>query len=564
MATANHIAAWLNLVAYVALGVVAFRQWQLRRDRASLWAATAFGTLGVIVLLGRVLGNEPGTLAERALERILIAGLVLFPYLLYRFMRTFAAQRALVDRAVIPLTVALVLATFVLPEFPDEEASWPWWFTAYLVAFLVHWTLLSVLVTARLWAAGSGQPSVARRRMRGLGLASAALTFAILFVAFAGGDESAAALVTQLAALFSALAFMLGLAPPASVRAAWRQPEQERFGDAVATLMSATTAQEVAAAVLPALARFVGADAVVLRNEVGGTIGSFGAAAGSEDGATIVLPVAGGSLALWASPYAPYFGDEELRLAESLAALTSLALDRTRLFAYEREARTALERADELKSQFVALAAHELRAPVAALFATVDTLDRLAERLDEAERTQLRTLLRSQVERLRALTEQLLDLSRLEAHAIDLKPIPIRVREHVDMLAQSIVGGSDVLDVLVDPGLEATVDPEAFDRIVANLIGNAVRHGEPPVLIRAEQRDRHFRVVVEDRGPGVPREFEPLLFERFARSGSSKERGEGTGLGLAIARSYARAHGGDLIYQPADPHGAHFELVLPR
>ena len=98
---------------------------------------------------------------------------------------------------------------------------------------------------------------------------------------------------------------------------------------------------------------------------------------------------------------------------------------------------------------------------------------------------------------------------------------------------------------------------------MTNLITNAFRYGDPPVVVRAECSAFDFRVTVEDRGTGVPAEFVPDLFERFTRSDRTRERATGTGLGLAIARSYARAHGGDLVYEPALPHGARFRLVLP-
>ena len=105
-------------------------------------------------------------------------------------------------------------------------------------------------------------------------------------------------------------------------------------------------------------------------------------------------------------------------------------------------------------------------------------------------------------------------------------------------------------------------DPNAFDRIVSNLVVNAVRYGRAPITIAARQRDRHLRLTVEDRGGGVAREFVPRLFDRFSRG--DEAAGDGSGLGLSIAKSYAQAHGGELVYESAHPHGARFELVLPR
>ena len=139
------------------------------------------------------------------------------------------------------------------------------------------------------------------------------------------------------------------------------------------------------------------------------------------------------------------------------------------------------------------------------------------------------------------------------------------MRARVEELVRSAAGerAGDV-QVEVPTDLVATVDPSAFDRILGNLVTNALRYGEPPVIVRAEQRDRHFRLAVEDRGPGVPPEFVPDLFERFTRSSLAHERSVGTGLGLAIARSYAHAHSGELVYEPASPTGSRFELVLPR
>jgi signal transduction histidine kinase len=142
----------------------------------------------------------------------------------------------------------------------------------------------------------------------------------------------------------------------------------------------------------------------------------------------------------------------------------------------------------------------------------------------------------------------------------------VNVRARLEELVQLVPPevAQDV-KVRVPEDLEALVDPNAFDRIVSNLLVNAARYGAAPIEVNAEQRDRHFRLSVVDHGGGVPAEFVPELFDRFTRSGSSRrERTEGAGLGLAIAKSFAQAHGGDLLYEDARPHGARFELVLPR
>jgi signal transduction histidine kinase len=202
---------------------------------------------------------------------------------------------------------------------------------------------------------------------------------------------------------------------------------------------------------------------------------------------------------------------------------------------------------------------------VTSINGVIETLHTRAALLDDQQRRLLEQMLRDQGRRLGTLVDQLLDLSRLDAEAISIDPQTLSVRERVEELVRSTAGerAADV-QVEVPPDLEAAVDPAAFDRILTNLVANALRYGEPPVIVRAEQRDRHFRLAVEDRGPGVPAEFVPDLFERFTRSARAQERGIGTGLGLAIARSYANAHRGELVYEPASPTGARFELVLPR
>jgi signal transduction histidine kinase len=571
---------YANLALFTLVALAALREWWAGRGRAGLWAALTFGTLAVVVDAGRIVPEDPMSTVELLASKALVGLLVLFPYFLYRFTTAFQPPTLRLERFLGAMTVVVLGATFATPEFPQAGQPRPAWFLTYLVVFLVHWTVFAVAVAVRLWRAGSGEPSVARRRMRLLALASVAITTALLLAAVGSAEGGGLDLAVALLATTSAIAFLLGLAPPQVLRMLWRRPEQRELQAGIAHLIGATTEEEVASAVLPPMARIVGARAIALRDATGRTIAAHGLSenmlaaspAGDPDreddaadaGDVLHLDVPSGSLVLWRSPYAPFFGSEELALLRTLGALTGLALDRSRLFSDERAARLALERADEVKTNFVALAAHELRTPVATIDGIIQTLRARGDRLPQEHRRLLEETLRHQSSHMRVLVDQLLDLSRLDADALPIAPRRLPVHERVETVVASAAGDrADEVRIEIDPELEAVADPTAFERIVSNLVVNAFRYGAPPVVVRAEQREEGLRLTVEDCGAGVPPDFVPDLFERFTRSGSTRERVAGTGLGLAIARSYATAHGGDLRYENASPHGACFELLLP-
>jgi signal transduction histidine kinase len=227
-------------------------------------------------------------------------------------------------------------------------------------------------------------------------------------------------------------------------------------------------------------------------------------------------------------------------------------------------AHSELRRVNELKSEFLALASHELRTPAAAVYGLAWPLADRGDSLRADQVVELRSTLLEQANRLRTLVDQLLDLSRLEAHAVRIAPERFAVRERLEELVR-LVATLRADEVVVDAptALTAVADSAAFDRIVSNLIANALRYGATPVRVAATCVENVLRVAVEDRGDGVPAEFVPRLFDRFARGMRSVESPGGAGLGLAIAQSYAHAHGGYIRYEEAVPKGARFELVLP-
>jgi signal transduction histidine kinase len=245
------------------------------------------------------------------------------------------------------------------------------------------------------------------------------------------------------------------------------------------------------------------------------------------------------------------FTPEDVELMQRAAERGALGVERALL--YEE-----LQQLDAVRHQFVSIASHELRTPAAAVYGAAVTLHGRRDVLSPEQVEMLQDTIYEQSTRLAKLIEQLLDLSRLEARSLAINPERVRIAERLHGILYLYDG--DDLTLEVDEELEADLDPVVLDRVVSNLVVNALRHGRPPVTVSARQTDRHLRISVADEGPGVPESFRAHLFDQFARGGATG----GSGLGLAIARSYALAHGGDLLYHPGTPLGARFELVLPQ
>ena len=245
------------------------------------------------------------------------------------------------------------------------------------------------------------------------------------------------------------------------------------------------------------------------------------------------------------------FTRDEIELLQLVSQRVAIAIERARL----HEETVQL---DQFKLNFVAIASHELRTPATSVYGVLKTLAERGPELSEDLRQELLQVGVEQGERLRRLLEELLDLSRLDAKAIDVDPRPIVLLAALREIVAGALPDAEGVELDVPHDLAGIVDPLVLERIMTNLLQNAARYGAPPIRIEAQQRDLHLRISVEDSGPGVPRELEGRIFDRFARGAQS-----GHGLGLAIARAYAQAHGGDLVYDPRGG-GARFELLIPQ
>jgi signal transduction histidine kinase len=247
------------------------------------------------------------------------------------------------------------------------------------------------------------------------------------------------------------------------------------------------------------------------------------------------------------------FTPDDVELLQLVADRVALAIERARL--HEQTVQL-----DELRANFVAIASHELRTPAASVYGVLKTLLERDGQLDEDLRRELLRVGVEQGERLRRLLEELLDLSRLDARGVNVKPTPLDLANTLGEIVSEALPIGATVEFDVPDELAVVADRLVLDRVVSNLLINAVRYGSEPITLSAELADTHLRITVEDSGDGVSEEMRPRLFERFGRTDSANV---GSGLGLSIARAYAQAHGGDLVYDPGEK-GARFELIIPQ
>jgi signal transduction histidine kinase len=223
-----------------------------------------------------------------------------------------------------------------------------------------------------------------------------------------------------------------------------------------------------------------------------------------------------------------------------------------------------LARLDGARKQFIAQASHELRTPIFSLGGFLELLE--DEDLDEETRARFIAQVRGQVERLRKLTTELLDLSRMEAGALVLRPEPtdVAVLAHevaAEFTPAAAQHGSRLAVRADDPGLEIEADPERVAQVLRILLDNALVHTPPgtDIDVSARRVDGHVRLRVADTGLGIKRQTMPHIFEPFFTDGDA---GRGAGLGLAIAHELAEQMQGELAVRSA-PGNTAFTLVLP-
>jgi two-component system OmpR family sensor kinase len=223
-----------------------------------------------------------------------------------------------------------------------------------------------------------------------------------------------------------------------------------------------------------------------------------------------------------------------------------------------------LDGAFQIQRQFTADASHELRAPLTVLKGDIDVTLKRERTAPEYRETLVRC--REEVERLARLASDLLVLAQSDA-AVPLEHVAdVEFRallQRVVSRFQSVAAGVGVRIIVAAQEASVLGDERMLDRVVSNLVNNAVKYSRPGGAVRLDLvREDQAVLTVRDEGSGVAPEHIPHLFVRFFRADPARQRSEGTGLGLAIAKAGAEAHGGRLEFVGNAP-GAVFRLVLP-
>lgn len=235
-------------------------------------------------------------------------------------------------------------------------------------------------------------------------------------------------------------------------------------------------------------------------------------------------------------------------------------------------ANAQLQQADRIKNEFFSNITHELRTPLTMILSPLDVLlQDEASALDPTQRASLQLMWRNAIKLLR-LIETLLDLSRIEERFLrlrieqdDLTELVGEIVEHTQPLAAR--KELAVTFVIEDVADDLWIDREKLERVVVNLLSNALKFTDPGGNIEIRLRATPTMVVLDviDSGIGIPPEAQRLVFERFRQAdGGTTRRYGGTGIGLSFAREIARLHGGDITLQSTPGLGSTFTLVLPR
>jgi two-component system sensor histidine kinase KdpD len=274
------------------------------------------------------------------------------------------------------------------------------------------------------------------------------------------------------------------------------------------------------------------------------------------------IGVFGVALARRAAPLTPF----QWQTLETFVAQTALALERALLVERNSTTQVAME-TERARNDLLSAITHDVRTPLTTISGSAQTLLTAEERLEPAKRRELLNLIRSESERLARMVNDLLDLTRAESGALEVRKEPCPMEEVMDSAlarVESLLGPREVLRSAPDEVALAPLDPVLMEQVLVNLLENACKYSAPdtPIEVSVALESKSAVFEVRDRGFGLAEGEQERVFERFFRS-KDGARAPGSGLGLTVSRAIVRAHGGEIRALQREGGGTVFRVELP-
>ncbi len=267
-------------------------------------------------------------------------------------------------------------------------------------------------------------------------------------------------------------------------------------------------------------------------------------------------------------PEPDHFNREQLDLIQAIAGEAAMAVENASLYKKVLDEHVMLKQLDELKNEFVAHVAHDLKSPLSVIYSYAELLQQF-NGLDAEGQDFLREI-HTAVSRMKSLIGNVLDINRIEM-GIESELVPINIAEVLNCSAGTLQGLARDRGVLLSFDVSEKLPlvigaPIRLGQVFMNVVGNAIKFTPSGgnVSISGSREGERVIIRIADAGPGIPEDLIPKLFQKFAKLGQKETRkDEGHGLGLAIVKSIVDAHKGDLWVESVPGKGSTFAFSLP-
>ena len=560
------------------------------RTRTSLNTALLFGAIAFVIAQSQI-ASLLGTQLPMALGVLAALILMAFPYLQLRLVDDFAGVRPLVMRACLAgLAAAVVLVPLGVFGLIELTALAPILIGAAVLYFFGFGAYAAVAFIRE----ARRSRGVARRRMTAAAIGSLALSITVLAATTVQVLGPIATVITMSLSLISATGYFVAFAPPAFFRSAWREPSLRTFLESAAAISPLGAQASIVRDIETAIARATGArsaritltadqlDSPSTEDSADGPFPDLARrvhASGrrqvqTEDGqAALAAPIVGRGrrmgVLIVVGRRAPLFASDDLDLVQLLADQAAIVLDGARLYADLATANRDLSEATRVKSEFLANMSHELRTPLNAILGFSGLLtEQIATSLTDRQQRFLSNI-REAGQHLLELINDVLDLSKVEAGKLDLRPEVVTLDVLLEPVCAGTRGAAQAkgvkFEVDASHGESLFVDQTRVRQILFNLLSNAVKFTPSggTVTLSARAAGTDLQIGVADSGVGIPRDSYDRVFGVFERLHEGQVDAGGTGLGLALTKRLVEEMRGRISFESEEGHGTTFRVVLP-